>query len=152
MARTKHTQRKSSKAKGGAKHKRLVSWRDMQLYIDTRGYQRVEPEELLVGSMVLVRVDKYADQGGREASVLWRAVYQGSERNESTGTPFHLLEYKCSGANVLYPQHRGSLQFFPGLRVCAKDTDVLFYARPEAVNACGCKLLNCYFCSGNSDD
>lgn len=110
-------------------HKRYVSWKEMDEYVDAHGYELVAPRMLAAGDDVFVRVDKYRDEGGREASVLWSATCEGCDTNVNTGTLQYMLNYTCMAKYVLYPQRHTSLAYFGGHCVSAKDTDVRLYKR-----------------------
>ena len=151
-----------------AKKPQIASWRDMDTYVNEHGYQLVEAKDLsgeAAGNTFYVRVDKYADEGGRDCSVLWRATYKRSERNANTGTLEHLFDYTCTRTHLVYPQHRASFDYFPGNRLSTRDSDVAVYKKEQVVqeeveeeekveedgSACGCALPQCYFCFCGSD-
>lgn len=160
MARSKQSQRKSGTVKEGkaskshvnkpveTMHKRYVSWREMDVYLEENGYIAVTTG-FVEGDEVFVRVDKYADDGGKECSVLWRATYGGSDSNPNTGTLQHLLTYTQGYQHLVYPRRHTSYPFFGGNSVSSKDSDVCLYKKD--VNACACQQPGCYFCDGGSD-
>lgn len=146
----KHGEPQVKRVKVKKHQKRLISWREMDTYM--HGYKLADSDVLhpgAVGGTLYIRVDKYADEGGKEASVLWWATYTGSQRNANTGTLEHLFDYTCTPKHLVFPQNASSLQFFGGNIVSTRNTDVFVYTKVK--NACDCKLVGCYMCYGGSD-
>lgn len=47
-----------------------------------------------LGQSFVIRIDRYIDDGGREASYAWNALFNRIETNYNTGKPEYLFNYE----------------------------------------------------------